>query len=117
MNFRQLEYFITVAETKNISAAARKIHMAQPPLSRQLQLLEDELDTKLFIRGIMEIIIYDNDILTKMALSALYAFYGKMVAWEARGEFMEAFALCDGENVLEEAGDEEENLFIRKIRD
>lgn len=51
MNFRQLEYFITVAETKNISAAARKIHMAQPPLSRQLQLLEDELDTKLFIRS------------------------------------------------------------------
>ena len=51
MNFRQLEYFITVAETKNISAAARKIHMAQPPLSRQLQLLEEELDTKLFIRS------------------------------------------------------------------
>lgn len=51
MNFRQLEYFVTVAETKNISAAARRIHMAQPPLSRQLQLLEEELDTKLFIRS------------------------------------------------------------------
>lgn len=51
MNFRQLEYFLTVAETKNISAAARRIHMAQPPLSRQLQLLEEELDTQLFLRS------------------------------------------------------------------
>ena len=51
MKIRQLEYFCAVAEEKSISAAARKLHVAQPPISRQIALLEDELGTELFRRG------------------------------------------------------------------
>ena len=50
MNFRQLEYFAAVAEAKSISRASRELHVAQPPISRQLALLEDELGVCLFLR-------------------------------------------------------------------
>ena len=50
MNFRQLEYFSAVAEAGSISAAARVLHVAQPPISRQIAMLEDELGACLFLR-------------------------------------------------------------------
>lgn len=50
MNFKQLEYFTAVAEEGSISGAARELHVAQPPVSRQLALLEDELGVTLFLR-------------------------------------------------------------------
>ena len=50
MNFKQLEYFVAVAEAKSISKAARKLHVAQPPISRQIAMLEDELKVCLFLR-------------------------------------------------------------------
>ena len=40
MNFKQLEYFAAVAEARSISGASRELHVAQPPISRQLALLE-----------------------------------------------------------------------------
>lgn len=49
MNLKQLEYFSAVAEAKSISLAARNLHVAQPPISRQLALLEDELGVCLFL--------------------------------------------------------------------
>ena len=51
MDLRTLKYFITVAEELNITRAAEKLHMSQPPLSAQIKGLEEELDTVLFIRG------------------------------------------------------------------
>ena len=50
MNFKQLEYFSAVAEKGSISGAARELHVAQPPISRQLAMLEDELGVTLFLR-------------------------------------------------------------------
>lgn len=50
MNFKQLEYFAAVAEAGSISGASRELHVAQPPISRQLALLEDELGVCLFLR-------------------------------------------------------------------
>ena len=50
MNLKQLEYFSAVAEAKSISLAARNLHVAHPPISRQLALLEDELGVCLFLR-------------------------------------------------------------------
>ena len=51
MNFKQLEYFAAVAEAGSISGASRQLHVAQPPVSRQLALLEDELGVCLFLRN------------------------------------------------------------------
>ncbi|MBQ7839675.1 MAG: LysR family transcriptional regulator [Lachnospiraceae bacterium] len=51
MDLRSLQYFLAIAQELNITKAAEVLHMAQPPLSRQLQQLEEELDTPLFIRG------------------------------------------------------------------
>lgn len=50
MDFRQLNYFIAVAEEKTITAAAERLHMAQPPLSQQLKQMEEELGTPLIER-------------------------------------------------------------------
>lgn len=50
VNFKQLEYFAAVAEAGSMSGASRQLHVAQPPISRQLSLLEDELGVCLFLR-------------------------------------------------------------------
>lgn len=51
MDLKTLRYFVTVAEELNITKAADKLFMSQPPLSFQMKALEKELETELFIRG------------------------------------------------------------------
>jgi len=51
MDIRTLSYFVVVAEELNISKAADRLCISQPPLSIQLKNLESELNTVLFIRG------------------------------------------------------------------
>ena len=51
MDIRTLSYFVVIAEELNITKAAEKLCMSQPPLSSQMKALEEELDTTLFIRG------------------------------------------------------------------
>lgn len=51
MDLRQLEYFLTIAEEHNITRAAEKLHLSQPPLSRALMDLEEELGCILVTRG------------------------------------------------------------------
>ena len=59
MNLKQLQYFIAVVEEKQITAAAKKLNIAQPPLSYQLKQLEAELETKLFTRTAHGIVLTD----------------------------------------------------------
>ena len=51
MDIRQLKYFITIIDEGSISGAARVLHMSQPPLSMQIQQLEEELGCKLLERN------------------------------------------------------------------
>ncbi|ANZ64965.1 transcriptional regulator [Secundilactobacillus paracollinoides] len=60
MEIRVLRYFVAVAEAKTISGAAKRLHLSQPTLSRQISELESETGSQLFTRGAREITLTDK---------------------------------------------------------
>lgn len=51
MELRVLNYFLTIAREKNMTKAAKILHVSQPALSKQIKDLEEEVGSPLFIRG------------------------------------------------------------------
>lgn len=65
MDIRVLKYFLAVAREESITKAAESLHMAQPPLSRQLKNLEEELGKQLLIRGSKKITLTEDGMLLR----------------------------------------------------
>lgn len=65
MDIRVLQYFLAVAREESITKAAEALRMTQPPLSRQLKDLEEELGKQLFIRGSKKVTLTEDGILLR----------------------------------------------------
>lgn len=60
---RLLLYFLTVARERNITKAAKILHITQPTLSRQITQLEDEIGANLFVRDSRPLSLTDEGLL------------------------------------------------------
>ena len=68
MDIKQLTYFITIAESKTITEAAQKLHMAQPALSQSLKALEESVGVSLINRDKRQLsLTHSGDILYQEA--------------------------------------------------
>lgn len=84
MDIRQMRYFIAIAEERNITAAANRLHMSQPPLSLQLKQMEDELGVMLVERYGKKFELTDKGkLLYRHALNLVHSFE------EAKNEIQE----------------------------
>ena len=87
MELRVLRYFLVVAQEENITQAAKKLHLTQPTLSRQMMLLEQELGVTLFDRGRRRISLTASGLLLRERAAALLALSEKTAEdLRARGE-------------------------------
>lgn len=92
MELRVLEYFVEIAREGNMSRVAEKMHISQPTLSKQMKLLEEELDTKLFTRVASGLILTDEGMLLRKRAEDILSLVDKTAA-----EFKEMDNITGGE--------------------
>lgn len=77
MDIRVFKYFLTVAKVGNITKAAEILHITQPTLSRQLMDLEEELGTRLFVRGKRQITLTNSGLLFQQRVKEIVSLLDK----------------------------------------
>ena len=80
MDIRVLQYFLAVAREESITRAAETLHMTQPPLSRQLKDLENEIGKQLLIRGSKKITLTEDGMLLRKRAEEIVALAEKTKA-------------------------------------
>lgn len=83
MTFNQIKYFVTVAECLNFTEAAKCLFITQPALSRQISAIEEELNTRLFVRSKKALKLTPGGVLLYNKLPHLLEEYNEIVE-EAR---------------------------------
>ena len=73
MNLRQLECFLVLSKELHFSKAAEKLYMVQPPLSRAIKDLEEELKVKLFTRNSRKVELTKSGIFLRDESKKLFA--------------------------------------------
>lgn len=77
MDIRVLQYFLAVAREESITRAAKTLHMTQPPLSRQLKDLENEVGKQLLIRGSKKVTLTEDGMLLRKRAEEMIALMEK----------------------------------------
>ncbi len=91
MDIRQLRYFVTVAQEGNFTRAAERLHIAQPPLSRQIQQIEERVGATLIDRSAKPLrltpighLVYDQAISILARMADMDAMIAKAVVSQQR---------------------------------
>jgi len=77
LDIRVLQYFLAVAREESITKAAETLHMTQPPLSRQLKDLEEEVGKQLLIRGSKKVTLTEDGMLLRKRAEEMIALMEK----------------------------------------
>jgi DNA-binding transcriptional LysR family regulator len=81
LDIRQLRYFLAIAEEGQITRAAKQLNMEQPPLSRQLKLMEEELGARLFDRNGKQLHLTPAGELLRLRASGLLSQFDETISY------------------------------------
>ncbi|MDO4311966.1 MAG: LysR family transcriptional regulator [Eubacteriales bacterium] len=127
MSFRQLEYFVAVAETLNFTKAAKKCFISQTAMTLQIKALEEKIGTPLFLRDKHHVeltaagrvylneakdILIRSEEAIKLAKTAAEGVYGEITIGFMRGYEQSLFS-----ETLRRFHETYPNISIRLIRD